>query len=131
MKKTGILNKDICEIIASMGHMDTLLICDAGYPIPQNTRRIDLALKPGIPSFIDTTQSISDELKIDRIIVAEEIRKFSPEILESLKIIFKDVEIQYCSHAELKELGQNVKAIVRTGEFTPYANVILVSGVMF
>jgi D-ribose pyranase len=131
VKKAGVLNKDINEVVASMGHMDMLMICDAGLPIPEHVRRIDLAIKPGLPGFIETTEAIANELKIDCIIVAEETTKISPNVMEALKTIFAETEVQHVPHTQLKELSRSVRAIVRTGEFTPYANVILVSGVVF
>lgn len=131
MKKNGILNKDICEVIASMGHTDTLVVCDAGLPIPAGVRRIDLAIKPGLPGFMETAEAIANELEVDRIIIAEETEEASPEIISGLKKIFQGVDIQTVPHAELKELSHKAKAIVRTGEFTSYANVIIVSGVVF
>ena len=131
MKKIGILNMDISEVIAGMGHNDQLVICDAGLPIPAGTRRIDLAVKQGIPGFIETVEAIAEELKIDRIILAEETGRTSPHIEKELARIFKDSKVEKISHEELKRLTQFAKAVVRTGEFTPYANVILVSGVIF
>jgi D-ribose pyranase len=131
LKRAGILNRDISEVVASMGHLDTLMICDAGLPIPQNVRRIDLAIKPGLPGLIETTEAIANELKIDRILIAEEAAKMSPGIVEELKGIFTGIEFEFIPHIKLKELSQYTRAIVRTGEFTPYANVILVSGVVF
>ena len=131
MKKTGILNKDISEVIASMGHMDTIVVCDAGLPIPQSVRRIDLAISAGLPGFIETTQAIANDLKVESIFLAEEIKKVSPKMLSAILEIFPDVKVKFISHDQLKEMSQSARAIVRTGEFTPYANVILVSGVVF
>jgi D-ribose pyranase len=131
VKKTGILNRDISDVVASMGHLDTLIVCDAGLPIPPTTRRIDLAVKAGLPSFLDTVASVASELKVDSIILAKETIKESPQIIDGLKKIFPGIEIRYVSHEELKEKSRSARAIIRTGEFTPYANVILVSGVVF
>ena len=131
MKKIGLLNKDLSEVIAGMGHLDMLVIGDAGLPIPGNVRRIDLAIRAGLPGFIDTAEAVSRELKVDTIMVAEETGKVSPHIEKDLVKLFKDSKIQKISHEELKELSKKAVAVVRTGEFTPYANVILVSGVVF
>jgi D-ribose pyranase len=131
MKKNGVLNKDISEVVASMGHTDSLMICDAGLPIPQNTRRIDLALKQGVPGFIDVAEVIASELKIEKIVVAEEMKTASPKTLEAIKKTFAGIEIKFVSHEKLKELSSETRAIIRTGEFTPYANVIVYSGVVF
>ena len=131
MKKIGVLNKEISEVIAGMGHGDKLVIGDAGLPIPMGTRRIDLALKKGLPGFIETVEVISQELKVEEVLIAEETKKVSPAIDKQLNEIFKGSKIIYVSHEILKKNCQTAMAVVRTGEFTPYANVILFSGVVF
>ncbi|NIO67688.1 MAG: D-ribose pyranase [Anaerolineae bacterium] len=131
MKKTGILNKDISEVVASLGHKDTLVIADAGLPIPAETRRIDLALTEGIPSFLDTLRVVLTEMQVERAIVAEEMLEASPNVYQALKELLGDVSIETVTHLIFKEKTRSARAVVRTGEFTPYANVILVSGVIF
>lgn len=131
MKKTRLLNAELSEVIARMGHQDTLVIADAGLPIPPETQRIDLALTRGIPGFFDTLSVVLDELKVERIIVAEETRDRSPHILAGILERLPDVQVTFVSHEVFKVHTAEAQAVVRTGEFTPYANVILVSGVVF
>ncbi|HMD89609.1 MAG TPA: D-ribose pyranase [Anaerolineaceae bacterium] len=131
MKKLGILNQDISNVVAGMGHLDMLVIGDAGLPIPSGTHRIDLALCPGVPGFLQTVQTVAEELKVQQILIAHETFSVSPTIGKKLKEIFQGVEVVEISHNELKELSAKAKAVIRTGEFTPYANIILVSGVVF
>ena len=131
MKKIGVLNKNLSEVIARMGHGDMLVICDAGLPIPACTQRIDLAICKNLPGFIDTVKTISSELKVDQVIIAEETGKSSPQIEKQLLEIFPEANVKRLLHEELKKLSADAIAVVRTGEFTPYANVILVSGVVF
>lgn len=131
MKKTGVLNQDVSEVIAGMGHMDMLVVGDAGLPIPPGVRRIDLAVTKGIPGFLETVEAIATELQVERIIIATETAQVSPHIREALCSIFAGAKVDEVSHARLKELSRNAVAVIRTGEFTPYANVILVSGVVF
>jgi D-ribose pyranase len=131
LKKIGILNKDLSEVIASMGHMDMLVVADAGLPVPLGVRRIDLAIRQGLPGFIETVTAIAVELKVERIIVAEETGEVSPHIQDELIQVFDSAAVEKVPHAKFKELSRNAVAVVRTGEFTPYANVILVSGVVF
>ena len=131
MKKIGILNQEISQVIAGLGHMDMLVICDAGLPIPPGVRRIDLALKKDLPGFIETVECINVEMKVDQIILAEETGKISPQVEAQLLAIFGDAKVERVSHQKLKELSRSAVAVIRTGEFTPYANVILVSGVVF
>ena len=131
LKKNGVLNKDISEAIASMGHLDEITICDAGLPIPDYVWRIDLAVKEGIPDFIEVVQAIADDLVVQQIILAKEVKERSPDIDKQVRAIFPDTEVLYIPHEEFKKRSGESKAIIRTGEFTPYSNVILVSGVAF
>jgi D-ribose pyranase len=131
MKKTALLNKDISEVVAGMGHTDLLCVADAGLPIPAGVRRIDVSVKRGLPGFQDTVETIVTELCVQGIIVAEEIRVANPQIEAGLRQLFPDVSWRFVSHAEFKSMTAQAKAVVRTGEATPYANVILVAGVAF
>lgn len=131
MKKIGTLNQPLSEVIAGLGHMDTIVIADAGLPIPQETQRIDLALTRGIPGFIETLRVILEEIQIERAIVAEEMVVNNPKVYEQVENILKGIPIDTISHEEFKARTRSARAVVRTGEYTPYANTILVSGVVF
>ena len=131
MKKIGILNQPISSVIAGLGHTDTLVIADAGLPIPPETRRIDLALTEGIPSFLDTLRVVLTEMEVERAIVAEEMLDSSPQVYEAVKEMLGDVPIETVTHLIFKERTRSARAVIRTGEFTPYANVILTAGVVF
>ena len=131
MKKIGILNQPISSVIAGLGHTDTLVIADAGLPIPPETQRIDLALAEGIPSFLDTLRVVLTEVEVERAIVAEEMLDSSPQVYEAVKEMLGDVPIETVTHLIFKERTRSARAVIRTGEFTPYANVILTAGVVF
>ena len=134
MKKIGTLNNRLSKVIAEMGHTDMLAIADAGLPIPQETERIDLALSRGVPGFIQTLQTVVSELEIEEIILAEEIKSAtssSAELFERLQGIVGDVPITFVSHEDFKQTLPSCRAVVRTGECTPYANIIMSSGVKF
>jgi D-ribose pyranase len=131
MKKVGILNQPLSSVIAGLGHMDMLVIADAGLPIPPEVERIDLALVQGLPGFLQTVDAVLLEMQVDKVIVANETDDKSPHIAEALKARLPGVPFEWVSHTRFKELTHAAAAVVRTGEFTPYANVILVSGVVF
>ena len=131
MKKIGVLNQPISSVIAGLGHTDMLVIADAGLPIPPETRRIDLALTEGIPGFLDTLRVVLGEMKVERAIVADEMLEVSPDVYGKIKELLGDVPIETTTHLMFKEQTRSARAIIRTGEFTPYANVILVAGVVF
>jgi D-ribose pyranase len=131
MKKIGILNQDLSAVVAGMGHTDTITVADAGLPIPDGVRRIDLALREGLPGFLETVETLAGELQVEQVVVARETAAVSPHIEEGLRRLFPDAGWASVPHEEFKALTGQSKAVVRTGEFTPYANVILVSGVVF
>lgn len=135
MKKNGILNSDISRVLSYMGHTDQIAVGDCGLPIPEETERIDLALKFGVPGFMEVLCEVKKEMKIEKIILAEEIKTKNPKILEQILQLFdraeEKCEIEYVSHEELKEKTHTCKAVIRTGETTPYANIILQSACLF
>lgn len=131
MKKTGILNPELVHLIASMGHTDRLVIADSGLPIPLDVPRIDLALVAGIPTFLQTLHAVLGELRVERAIVAEEMRRRSPALYKATRQALGDTKLDHVSHEAFKKLLLDVRAVVRTGEQTPYANIILHSGVTF
>jgi D-ribose pyranase len=131
MKKTALLNSQITEVISKMGHNDTLAIGDCGLPIPNDTKRIDIALIKNIPGFVETLKAILTELQIEEVIVARETFEVSPNVFNEIKKAIGDVKITFITHEQLKSELKECKAVVRTGEQTPYANVILKSGVVF
>ena len=131
MKKIGILNQPISSVIAGLGHTDTLVIADAGLPIPPGTQRIDLALTEGIPTFLDTVRAVLTEMHVEQAIVAEEMLDASPQVYKALKELLGDVPIETVTHLVFKERTRSARAVIRTGEFSPYANAILTAGVVF
>jgi D-ribose pyranase len=131
MKKGGILNPAICSLLAELGHLDELLIVDAGYPLPSDGHVIDLTLTPGIPRFLDVLRAVAEELVIESIAVATEINEYSPKLYQEILKIVGDVDVDEVPHHEFKEQSLGVKGIIRTAEFTPYANVRILCGSAF
>lgn len=135
MKKTGILNSDISRVLSYMGHMDLICIGDCGLPIPDDVERIDLALTFGVPTFMQVLEEISKDMVIESYIVAEEIKEKNKGQYENIKNIMKTQEKlqeeQCVSHEQFKKMMQRCKAVIRTGETTPYSNIILQAGCIF
>ncbi|MCO4325658.1 D-ribose pyranase [Staphylococcus agnetis] len=129
MYKTGTLNSEISTVLSQMGHTDQILIADCGLPIPDGVKRIDLALTFGQPSFRDVYTEVSKHMAIETAIVAEEMKTHNAILFDDLN---DDIpNLNSVSHDELKLQSHHVKAIIRTGEATPYANIILQSAVLF
>ena len=131
MKKDGILNQELLRMMGSLGHTDRIVVCDAGLPIDKNLERIDLSVTKGIVKFMDVLTPLLNELVVEKIILAEEIVIKSPAMYQEIAVLVKGIPIEFVSHEEFKKLTKPTKAIVRTGECTPYTNIILQSGVNF
>ncbi|WP_281646720.1 D-ribose pyranase [Parendozoicomonas sp. Alg238-R29] len=133
MKKGRLLNPELSKVVAEIGHGQMLTIGDAGLPIAAEAKRIDLALTEGIPGFIDTLKVILSEMQVEEAIIASAMSQVSPEMhaatMEALAPY--DIPVTEVSHEALKSQADESRAVVRTGEFTPYANIILKSGVVF
>lgn len=131
MKKQGILNAQLAGYIAALGHKDIFMVGDAGMPIPKNVPIVDLILTANVPTFRQVMDAILDETVVEGYILAEEIKDKNPELLGYIENKLTGLEGSFIAHDELKKLSANVKFAVRTGEFTPYPNVILRAGVAF
>ncbi|MBO8162174.1 MAG: D-ribose pyranase [Brevibacillus sp.] len=131
MKKIGILNSEISSVISELGHTDLIVICDAGLPIPSHVKRIDLALTPGTPSFLETLAAVLTEMQVEKAYWAHEAKEKNGLLLQSGQELLQGAEQKFVSHVDLKEMTKQARAVIRTGECTPYANVILQSGVIF
>lgn len=129
MKKHGILNSHLTKIFADLGHTDTVVIADCGLPIPNGVKRVDLALRLGEPSFLDVLDAVESDMVIEQITVADEVFTANEPIANALTERFDTVN--KCSHEAFKREVEQAKVVIRTGEATPYANVILHAGVIF
>ncbi|MFE0586992.1 D-ribose pyranase [Pantoea vagans] len=139
MKKGRLLNAELSHVIARLGHTDTLTIADAGLPIPAGPQRIDLALTPGTPDFMQVVNAVALEMQVESALIAEEIKQHNPHLHSALVAVLEALQqhqgncitISYTSHEQFKQQTQRSQAIIRSGECSPFANVILSAGVTF
>jgi len=82
MKKGALLNADISSAISRLGHTDTLVVCDAGLPIPSGPQRIDIALTQGIPAFMQVLNVVTQEMQVEAAILASEIKQHNSDLHE-------------------------------------------------
>ncbi|WP_405614094.1 D-ribose pyranase [Streptomyces sp. NBC_00076] len=129
MKKAGILNRHLSGALAELGHGDGVLVCDAGMPIPDGPRVVDLSFTAGVPSFADVLDGLLAELVVEGATAATEVRDANPAAATLLDGHFP--ELALVPHERLKQLSGGARLVVRTGEARPYANVLLRCGVFF
>ncbi|WP_165461296.1 D-ribose pyranase [Atlantibacter sp.] len=139
MKKGTVLNSDISRVISRLGHTDTLVVCDAGLPVPKTTERVDLALTQGVPTFMQVLDVVTAEMQVEAAILALEIKQHNPQLHETLLSHIEQlqqhqgntIEIRYITHEQFKINTASSQAVIRSGECSPYANIILCAGVTF
>ena len=119
------------NFMGSFGHTDRIVVCDAGLPIDKNVERIDLAVTKGVVKFMEVLVLLLDELVVEKIFLAQEIVTQSPAVYQEILTVTKGIPLEPVSHEDFKKLTKETKAIIRTGECTPYCNIILQSGVSY
>jgi D-ribose pyranase len=128
MKREGIINARLAGALAGLGHTDHVVVCDAGLPIPPGPEVVDLAFRFGVPPFETVLSGLLEELVVEGATAAEEVER-NRRSYEFLTTSLPD--IGFVPHEKLKRMVPGAKLVVRTGEATPYSNVILRCGVPF
>ena len=129
MRETGILNNDVSDVISMMGHMDEMIVCDAGFPIPIGVRTVDISLAKDKPTVLELLEELKKHFSVEKLIMANETKEVSPCRFKAIMdILGGDLPVETMAHSEFKQRSKTVKAVIRTGDFTAYSNVLLVSG---
>ncbi len=135
MLKSGILNAHLLRVLGESGHMDLLMLSDAAMPLPVDKERVDLAIINDLPRQLTVLKAIADQLQLEKIYIAEEIQKVSPNYLSKVQAYLKDtgIPLEFIPHEELKQKSHapEVRACIRTGERTSYSTMILQVGVPY
>lgn len=129
MKEIGIVNRELARVLSAQGHGDMLMVVDAGFAIPKHADVVDISLTENCPMLIDTLQVLKNFFSVEKLIFADKTQEVSPTLFDNITGLFgEDVPVEIVTHPQIKEISTKVKAVIRTGDFTAYANVILVSG---
>ena len=116
-------------MLSQQGHGDLLMVVDAGFAIPKGADVVDISLSENCPMVIDTLKELKKFFSVEKLIFANDTKSVSPSLFNNIRKLFgKSVPVEMVSHPQIKEMSAKVKAVIRTGDFTAYANVILVSG---
>lgn len=130
MKRGKILNAELNHAIATMGHGDLMIVCDAGFPIPSDAWRIDLAISQDVPDLETVLSLIADAFIAEKVSYAAEMGENNPPLLEKVERLFPASAHEPIPHQTiLSEMAGRAKVIVRTGAFDPWGNILLYSGV--
>ena len=129
MKEVGVINRGIAVAIAKQGHGDLLMISDAGFAIPLGVEVIDLSLEENKPMVMEVLAMLRKYFSVEKIFMANQTRAISQTLFANISKSFGEgVNIETVEHTAIREMSKTVKTVIRTGDFTAYGNVILVSG---
>jgi len=129
MKRAGILNAELNRYLSALGHTDTVVVADCGLPQPPAVPVVDLAVVFGVPSFEQVLRALAGELVVESAEIAVESVDRNPAVGSLVESLWGTPTL--VSHADFKLRCADARLLVRTGEATPYANVILHCGVPF
>lgn len=129
MKRAGILNAELAGALGRLGHTDLIVIGDCGLPRPAGVPVIDLALVFGVPTFEQVVRGVLAEIVAEGAVLAVEAEERNPGVPALVRSLVDDVVT--VPHEEFKRVMAGAVLFVRTGEATPYANVLLRCGVPF
>lgn len=128
MKQTGILHRELSDAVASLGHYDLVVLSDAGLPVAPSARRIELALAPDLPTVAQVLEILLQEMRVEQVTRASEQATVSPRLQQRLDGLLAGTPVRDVPHAEFRQLAATARVHIRTGDFTPYANLILTAG---
>lgn len=132
MKKAKLLNAALSHLVAQLGHNDMVVVGDAGLPVPPGVPCIDLAVMRGLPSIAQVLEALESEMQVERMVLAtESLDANNGQMPTWLPAVWRDLPTDKVSHEVFKQRNAQARAVIRTGECTPYANVMLVAGVAF
>jgi len=130
VNRNRLLNAELAHAIASMGHGDLMIVCDAGFPIPSSAWRIDLAITPDVPDLETVLTPIAEHFIAEKVSYADTLPVNNVPLLKKIERLFAGAEFEPVKHeAILGEMAAKAKVIVRTGAFDPWGNILLYSGV--
>jgi D-ribose pyranase len=126
--RTGILNPAINSLLSRIRHTNTLVISDRGFPYWPQIETIDISLVDDIPRVLDVLKAIRSNFVIGKTFMAEEFRAVNnTETLRAFERCLEGVVLSFEPHIEFKKRVPHAVGLIRTGDTTQYANMILES----
>ncbi len=129
MVESGTVNRELARVLATIGHQDEIILSDAGFAIPTGPEVIDLSLDENIPRVEEILRTLLKVFSVEGVVIAKEFTAVNPSKADGLKkILGADVTWEEIDHQDLKVRSRTVKAVIRSGDFAAYSNLLLISG---
>src|SRR5580658_4222254 len=129
MLKTGILNPHVNSLLSRVRHTNTLVIADRGFPFWPMIETVDISLVDDIPTVLAVLRALRPNFQIGQAWMAREFLKQNTAKTRAAFVeVLRGIEVTHVPHAEFKKRVPRAIGLIRTGDTTQYANVILESG---
>ena len=129
MLKRGILNPQINSLLARVRHTNILVIADRGFPFWPMIETVDLSLVDDIPTVLQVLNAIRPDFDICEIFMAQEFKaENTQKVLKQFAAAMAGIPVTFEPHVDFKKRVPGAIGLIRTGDTTQYANMILVSG---
>jgi D-ribose pyranase len=128
MLKTGILNPQINSLLSRVRHTNTLVIADRGFPFWPMIETVDISLMDDVPTVLAVLRALRPNFQIGKAWMAQEFLKHnSARMRTAFTGALRGIELIHEPHVKFKKRIPHAIGLIRTGDTTPYANIILES----
>ncbi len=129
MQKSGILNPALLSLLARVRHTNLLVITDRGFPSWPGIETVDISLVDGIPTVLQVVNALRPGYDFTQAYMAQEfLAENSTEVQAQFKTALSGISLAYEPHVDFKKRVPQAVGLIRTGDVTQYANLILESG---
>jgi D-ribose pyranase len=128
MLKTGLLNPKINSLLSRVRHTNTLVISDRGFPFWPMIETVDISVVDDLPTVLQLILAIRPNFQIGKAWMAEEfLKNNSAKTRAAFAKSLLGVELKHEPHIEFKKRIPHAIGLIRTGDTTQYANIVLES----
>ena len=128
MLKTGILNPQLNSLLSRIRHTNTLVIADRGFPFWPQLETVDISLIDNVPTVLQVLAALRTNFVIGEVWMAREFLEHNsePTTGEFVRAL-AGIKVGHEPHVDFKKRVPDAIGLIRTGDSTPYANLILTS----
>lgn len=128
MLKTGILNPQVLALLARVRHTNTLVISDRGFPFWPQIETVDISLVDNVPTVLQVLAAIRPNFVIGKAWMAQEFLGANNKAARArFSAALRGAPLKFEPHVEFKKRVPEAIGLIRTGDTTQYANIVLQS----
>ena len=128
MLKTGVLNPQINSLLSRVRHTNTLVIADRGFPFWPMIETVDISLVDDVPTVLAVLRAVLPNFHIGKAFMAQEfLERNNAKTRTAFTEALGGIQLTHEAHLEFKKRVPHAIGLIRTGDTTQFANVILES----